>query len=322
MYSFTWLRWDAQPTTLRASMRGPLFLSGPSTFAAAGLVSLLAGCAAGPVDPAGPTDAELTATASPNATAIVVVEGVTAGESASDGAHTDVVARFLRARSGVVDDDARRMVGATVDFPAIGGCGALSTPRAPAARAISLVDVGGVTLSAGESVESGTALQRRQLPDVADLISGVVYSATARDGALPSKGSYLLRVEGSADGEVTPFSITASSPGEPLNVRLEGDDGHAGAITLPLDASVELTWDAGAGDDLIYVDVGAISAAPVARCLFVDSGEAKLGTAAFGPLEDGTVTVHRMHRESFHAHGVDPGEVRFDFARVVPFSRR
>ncbi len=86
---------------------------------------------------------------------------------------------------------------------------------------------------------------------------------------------------------------------------------------------VDLTWEVGGSDeDVIYVDLAATSAAASTRCLFVDSGHATLGAADFGALEDGTIAVHRLHRESFHAHGVDPGEVRFDFARVVSFVRR
>jgi hypothetical protein len=89
-------------------------------------------------------------------------------------------------------------------------------------------------------------------------------------------------------------------------------------------AAVEVTWEAGAGDDAIYIDVAGASATPLARCLFADSGRATLPSLAFGAaaVTDGTLAVHRLHRESFKAHGVDPGEVRFDFARVVPFARR
>ena len=70
------------------------------------------------------------------------------------------------------------------------------------------------------------------------------------------------------------------------------------------------------------MDIGATSAAPATRCLFDDGGHATLEASAFGALEDGTIAVHRLHREAFHARGIDPGEVRFDFARVVSFVRR
>ena len=62
---------------------------------------------------------------------------------------------------------------------------------------------------------------------------------------------------------------------------------------------------------------GPCSAVPVRRL-----GPRCAARAAFGALEEGTLAVHRLHREAFHARGVEPGEVRFDFARVVAFARR
>jgi hypothetical protein len=294
-------------------MRSPLFLLGPSVLA------VLAGCTSSvlPSSDGAGTDADVSTTA----TGVVVVEGAMGNE----GTRTEAVARFVRARGGSVDDDALRIVGATVDFPALGACSALSalaTARAASApnsvsRSLALLDVGGVTLFAGEGVAS---LQARQLPDVADLVSGVVYSA--RSEALPSKSAYLLRIDGAAEADVAPFVVSATSPGEPADVRLGGDDGRSGAITLAPGAAVDLTWEPGAVEDAVYVDIAATAASATARCLFDDGGHATLSSSAFGALEDGTVAVHRRHRESFRAHGVDPGEVRFDFARVVSFVRR
>jgi hypothetical protein len=278
-------------------------------------LAILAGCTTNVSGPGETTDAEVSTTA----TAVVIVEG----SSGNDGARTEAVARFVRARSGAVDDDALRMVGATVDFPAFGGCARLasvSAHAAPASRAIALLDVGAVTLFAGESV---APLQRRQLPDVADLVSGVVYSAAARGGVLPSRSAYLLRVDGTPESDVAPFVVSALSPGEPADVRFGGDDGRAGAVSVALGSPVDLTWEAGGNDDdVIYVDIAATTAAASTRCLFVDTGHATLDAAAFGALEEGTIAVHRLHHESFRAHGVDPGEVRFDFARIVSFVRR
>ncbi len=155
---------------------------------------------------------------STSATAVVVVEG----SSGNEGVRTDAVARFVRARNGAVDDDALRMVGATVDFPAVGGCGRLASASAhtPSAHAIALLDVGAVTLIAGESV---APLQRRQLPDVADLVSGVVYSAAARGGALPSKSAYLLRVDGAPRNPT--FRPSSSAPTPRASRRTSGSAG-------------------------------------------------------------------------------------------------
>jgi hypothetical protein len=289
-------------------MRGTSPLLG---FLGSSSLAILAGCTTSVEPAAGEPAAEVSTTA----TAVVVVEGSTTSDGTS--ARTEAVARFVRARSGAVDDEALRMVGAAVDFPAMQSCGAISSTRASASRALSLLDVGGVTLFAGDGV---AALQPRQLPDVADLVSGVVYSARAE--ALPSKSDYLLRVDGAPGSDVPAFAVSATSPGEPDDVRIGGDDGRAGAAWVALGGPTELTWEPGNGDDVIYVDLAATAAAPSTRCLFDDVGRATLPATAFGAIADGTVAVHRLHRESFRAHGVDPGEVRFDFARVVSFARR
>jgi len=290
-------------------MRSLSLSSSPVSAFAFGMLALV-GCTTNVSPSAEAADAEVTAAA----TGIVVVEG----SNANEGSRSEAVARFVRARAGVVDDDALRMVGATVDFPAVGSCESLATLHsASAARSIALLDVGGVTLMAGDAV---TTLQARQVPDVADLVSGVVYSARADE--LPSKSAYVLRIDGSADLDVPAFVVSAMSPGEPLDVRVAGDDGRGGAVAASAVGTVDVTWEAGEGDDAIYIDVGAASAAPATRCLFDDSGHAALPASAFGTIEDGTLAVHRLHREAFHARGVEPGEVRFDFARVVAFTRR
>jgi hypothetical protein len=271
----------------------------------------LGGCTTSVSSPSEAIDAEVNAAA----TGIVVVEGTASNE----GSRAEAVARFVRTRAGAVDDDALRMVGAAVDFPAVGSCESLGGARgASAASAILLVDVGGVSIMAGEGFAT---LQARQVPDVADLVSGVVYSARADE--LPTKSTYMLRVDGSADLEVPAFVVSASSPGEPTDVHVSHDDGRTGAVAIaPAARSIDVTWDRGSGDDAIYVDIAGANGAPAARCLFDDSGHAALPGAAFGSLEEGTLAVHRLHREAFHTRGVEPGEVRFDFARVVAFARR
>jgi hypothetical protein len=284
-----------------------------STLGLVTAVATLVGCATN-VSPTGEaTDAEVSTTA----TAIVVVEGSTA----NDGSHASAVARFVKARSGIVDDDALRMVGATVDFPAIGACASLAPNRAAPGRTLALLDVGAVSLSASDVA---IPLARRQLPDVADLVSGVVYSARA-DG-VPARSAYTLRVEGSPDLDVAPFMVTAASPGEPADLRVAGEDGRdgrRGPISLAVGSPTEITWESplAATDDLVYVDVTSTSSVATARCLFPDAGRASIPSAAFGLLDEGTLAVHRLHREAFSARGVDPGEVRFDFARVVSFVR-
>jgi hypothetical protein len=274
-------------------------------------VGTLVGCATN-VSPSGEAaDAEVSTTA----TAIVVVEGSSSSSSAES--HASAVARFVKARGGLVDDDALRMVGATVDFPAMGSCAALAPSRASQARPLALLDVGAVSLLAGDVA---TPLARRQLPDVADLVSGVVYSARA--DMLPSRSAYTLRVSG--DVEVGAFTFTATSPGEPAELRIMGEDGRRGPVSLLAGSAVDFTWDGEPSNDIVYVDVITPASVTVARCVFPDAGRASIPASVFttfGPLDEGTFAVHRLHREPFTARGVDPGEVRFDFARVVAFAR-
>ncbi len=291
---------------------------------AASVASFTVACSANVSAPVDLADAEAATTAS--SLAVVVVERTA---MPGDTAHAEAVARFVRMRSGAVDDDALRMVGANVDMPALGTCAVVSTlARAPRfARAVELVDVGSVTL---ESNGVATMLPARRLPDVADLVSGVVYARAADDDAMPARGRYDLKIAGSPD--VAPFVMSGFAPGEPSDLRVAGHDTQKGAIVgLAVASPVELTWEPGAADDAIYVDlvsdsVAGLGAAPSSassvRCLFADNGRAVLAPSAFGALEDGVLSIHRVHREPFRTRGVDAGEVRFDFARAVLFSRR
>jgi hypothetical protein len=149
-----------------------------------------------------------------------------------------------------------------------------------------------------------TSLQPRRLPNVVDVVSGVVYTRSADGETLPARAPYVLRVAGAA--ELEPFTVAASAPADPSDLRV---------VLAP--GIIELTWEAGAGDDVVYVDVAG-RLTPTLRCSFADTGRAQIPAA----VEEGTIAVHRLHRERFKARGIDAGEIRFDFARVATFSRR
>jgi hypothetical protein len=286
-------------------MRTPILPLGAASIIALG------GCS---VQAAGGDSAD--AEASTQATAVVVVER-TAGPG--DAARAEAVARFVQMRAGAVDDQALRMVGAAVDFPAVGACAPAGAARplteAPA-RAVKLADVGVVFLEAN-GVK--TNLVARQVPDVADLVSGVVYTARA-EASLAPRTRYVLRSGGTA--EIDAFDVAALAPSEPAELQVGNQDGH-GAIALAPSAGAELTWAWEPSDDLVYVDIASSdSSTPVMRCLFGDTGHATVPASAFGAAEQGTISVHRLHREAFRARGLDSGEIRFDFARTVAFTRR
>jgi hypothetical protein len=274
------------------------------------------GCSA-PLASSAEPDAEM----SSSSAAVVLVERTV---SVDDNARAEAVARFVRMRSGAVDDDALLMVGAAIEFPALGTCAPLAAAR-PAesgpARAVQLVDVGTIGLEANGL---RTSLQARRLPDIVDLVSGVVYSTRAPDpDTFPSDTAYVLRATGRPELDLAPFTVFATAPREPDELRVAGQDPHApGGLVLPSDTATSLTWTAGNREDVVYVDVtqSAASGPSSVRCLFEDAGHAVIAATAM-TNDDGTLTVHRLHRETFQTAGIDAGEIRFDFARTVSFRR-
>ena len=231
---------------------------------------------------------------SASVTGVVVVERTVSDSSPQRG---EASARFVRFR-GALDDGMLRLVGAGLDLPAVGEC-SVASDRA-AARSVELLDVGSVSI---ESLGTGdhVNLAPRQVPDVVDLVSGTMYSARIDDTAVPSDADVAVVVAGSAD--VPAFSVRTKTPEPPADVELAGLDA----------ASADLTWTA-AGADAIYVDVDGAS-----RCSFSDEGHASLPSSLFS--DQGTLAVHRLHREKLSIPGLDGGEVRFDFARTISYRR-
>jgi hypothetical protein len=257
-----------------------------------GALAVLAGCSANADLP----DAE--AVSATSASAIVVVERGPSGDA--------IVARFVRARQGMVDDVALRTAGVQ-DLPALGTCvtsfeGPLGAAPS-AARPVDLLDVGAVTFDS-------TVLLPRSLPDPAGMVSGYFYSARTNESFATAAASRVsLRASGGADLPEG-FAVNLASPRELVDVRVAS---LAGAL--------DVTWDATDADvhDFVYVDV--LAPTFVARCSGNDYGRLTLPANVLGNVEEGSLSVHRVHRESFKTRGIDPGEVRFDLARVVTFRR-
>jgi hypothetical protein len=246
---------------------------------------------------------------------------VVAVERTSDtakGVQAQASARFLRVSAATSTDEALSAVGASLDLPAVGTCAAVETleqARASAgapAPVVELVDVGTVSIQAAGGE---TLLWPRQLPDVTDVVSGVVYARAATDpSALPPSERYLVRVGGPG---LAPLEMAAWAPGPADDIRVAGEE--AGQVVAS-GATIDLSWAAtSAGDDLVYVDVSPHDV----RCVFADTGSASLSTVFLD--EQGSLMVHRLHREwtsGWATHGIETAEVRFDFARPVGYTRR
>jgi hypothetical protein len=250
-------------------------------------------------------DAETATTTS----AVIVVERTT---DVTQGLSAEATARFVRATGATASEAAIRSVGAALDLPAAGSCSTLSAlageASAEAPTVLELLDVGPVTLEANGAA---TRLLPRQLPDVTDVVSGVVYARSTEGTSLPASAGYLLHVTGGA--ALGAVDVGVSAPADASEVRILNADAPAGGIAVGNGVSLEWTDDGAA--DQVYVDVRPSGV----RCL-LDGGRGLVPGAFFD--DAGTISVHRLHREAIHARGIDTGEVRFDFARVVPYVGR
>jgi hypothetical protein len=306
-------------------------------------VGMLAGCSADVSASADGTEADAAST-SP-AIALVSIDSLTSGSTGTSGSSgstgsganggsgdrkVSAVARFVRARDGVIDEDALRMVHASLSLPDLGSC-AVPDAEPANARAVSLLDLGNVSL---ESQGVHTPLAPRELPDVADLVDGVVYTSRALDGeALPASSAYTIRASG--NDAVPAFAVHAHAPSELHELHLgtfDADGGDGSELQVDPSASLDMVWDAAGSStrDELYVDVTADGGdgstdSTALRCAFADTGHAELPAQAWAALAgatSGQLTLHRLHREQLQASGIGTGEIRFDFARQIPFRLR
>ena len=247
-------------------------------------------------------------TTSSTATAIVAVERTSGPGDAVRG--DAVIARFVRVKQGSVDDPALRMAGVAEDIPVPGACSAPSeTTPVIQGLSVELLDVGPVVLTSDVS-KGSTVLLPRSMPDPAGVVSGVIYSSRSSD--VFSSGSRVsLRSNGGTD-LVDGFSVSVTAPRDVTDV-------HVTSVPSGLDVS----WDAEGADphDLVYVDVLSPAPRVVMRCTSIDAGRILVPQGSIGGIEEGQVAVHRLHKESFKAKGIEPGEVRFDVAKIVTFRR-
>lgn len=310
-------------------MRSPLLLAG-----ALGSFAFATGCVAPPDDR---PDAEATSTRDSTATAVVVVERTThdarPGELASP--RDAVIARFVRVRQGAVDEQALRIAGAAWDLPALGTCSTVAQDQSPVAlqpRSVDLLDVGVLTVDSRDTSRDtpqvalaanpskSTILLPRAMPDPTGVVSGVFYSARSTDSAGVFTPAARLQLHTSGGPDMPEgFRVDVASPRDMTDVQVSGSNvglDVAWAASSPIPGDRE-------SSDVVYVDVTS-RARLVARCTTLDLGHFLVpasAIASLGSADEGQLAVHRLHRESFKAKGIEPGEIRFDVARVVTFHR-
>ena len=261
-----------------------------------------------------------------DAEAVTTTSALVSVERTSDptvGSRAEASARFLRVLAPSSPDDALRAIGAALDLPAVGSCAALSsragTGPAQVLPVVELVDVGGVTLEAA-GIE--TRMSPRQLPDVTDVVSGVVYARGTDPSLLPDGARYQVRVSGNARFEA--FTASAVAAGDPSEVRIAGED-ESGSVSAT-GATLEVSWPEAGGTgsgDVVYLDVRPAGVRCTLGVVAGVGGEPVRASVSTLLLDDaGTLVIHRLHREPLRAPSVDSGEIRFDFARTLAYVRR
>jgi hypothetical protein len=290
------------------------------------------GCAGTVAGAPGTSDAE-----TPGTSAVVLVERTL---DATEGSRAEASARFIRV-AGSSAAGALETIGAALDLPPRGSCASVTSLAAGALsdgaeRAlIELADEGSVSIDTGDAP---ARLAPRQVPDVTDVVSGIVYARAADPSLFPAAVPYVVHVTGGPD--LDPIDAPATAPGDPTDVHLVGEDGSGGA-QLASEGPIEFDWPASAGapGDVLYADVRPVGGSGV-RCALApdedaagDGGDAQNAGVSravvpaaslydeHGPFTAGTVVIHRVHREAFHARGLVSGEVRFDFARSIAYKR-
>jgi hypothetical protein len=275
------------------------------------VLSLAAAGCEGTVSATAAGDAEATTTS-----AVVIVERTV---DPSSGPRVQASARFVRIPASSAPEGALRAIGAALELPAKGSCAPLgasapdlSSDETP--PVVELVDVGTVSLES-DSVE--TRLTARQVPDVTDVVSGIVYARSGEPATFPPSTRYLLHVGGQA--ALAPFVLAATAPADPNDVHFTGESTPAGSLVIG--ATVDASWTPDGTSDAIFVDLQPAGV----RCTLGDGSGDTDGRAVLPPSllgAEGTLTVHRLHRESVRAPGLLGGELRFDFARSLTYARR
>jgi acyl-coenzyme A thioesterase PaaI-like protein len=270
------------------------------------------GCAGNVSGSPGSGDVEATATHG-----LVVIQRTV---DAVDGVHAEASARFVSVPAWSSMSDAFRAIGAALDLPEPGTCVSQSHPAGgttgEVVPVVELSDVGSVVL---EVAGGATRLVPRQLPDVTDVVSGLVYARTTEATFLPAAAPYVMHV-GGASG-LGAFDVEAVAPGDPSDVRVAGED-SMGPLTVS-GPFVEISWSRDGSDDVVFTDVQPAGV----RCVFSGDQATRGDGLAHGTVstslldEAGTLVVHRLRREPMVAPGIADGEVRFDFARSVPYVR-
>jgi hypothetical protein len=198
-----------------------------------------------------------------------------------------------------------------------------------ALRTLSPVDL----VPAGElsvtSDEVTTALAARAYPDVAHLVSGIVY--TSPDIVHDVQGSSgLLHFRASGSLAVPAFDTEASAPAALDFLTVGGTPVDSAEIALPAraesPADLAIVWVPAEADDVAervdgeYLELTTADGAFL-RCVPATPGRVELPADVWSTAQTGTtnLVLHRVRTRRFQATGMASGTVQIDTATAVSF---
>jgi len=188
--------------------------------------------------------------------------------------------------------------------------GLRSSPALGSVDGVELVDVGDVTLLAGNHT---VKLGRKAFPSVIGRFSGVVYSTPDRDHEpLPAAQTYVVTTRGRA-GE-TPSSPAITAPAALEGLALNGvtlDE----VTRLSLAQPIEVTWSAGHEGALVWVEFGRNTSPVSLRCAFADTaGRGTVPEDLVTLVGAGRLQIHRQYVAPANLEGVSGLRFVFDFS--------
>lgn len=287
------------------------------------LLAWLSGCAT-------PGDAEVPSGEDPGAVrGYLSVERTSPWNSDTQRTRETASATFLRLQEGGDPSMAARLVGASLDLPPDGTCSPLEVvePTVPlrTLNPVELLRVGDVTV---RSNTSSTRLVARAYPDVAHLISGVVYTSSGRE--TPGVSGQVVFDIGGTEG-IPGFTVDVPMPSVVEKLSLNGVEVNDERDWLTFGDAVELQWHATEEDislpsslqakiapDRFFVDLSVVDARQIPRTLRCSGGaEARFQV----PLrfneqtQSVTLTAHRLRTVQLTSSSQLNSEIRLDSAR-------
>ena len=223
---------------------------------------------------------------------------------------------FLRVADERDLEEATHLVSDALELPAVGTCVAIG-PRTlhevpSSLDPVELAFAGDVNVHAGDR---RLRLAVHAFPDVADLLSGVVYTVRDQDELGAPLGSQ-VRISASGSADFSPVDASAEAPEMPGGLAIEGYALPASAFEARRDRAFSLTWNPGSAKDVIYVDVHPVpsDANDRIRCALADSGAGRIPTMAIPEASEMLIAVHRVRDVPLRTDMGDVGMAHFDLS--------